>query len=394
MTNKDFFQALEELEVTKKINAQQLIEALENALTSAYKKMYGEAKSAQVKLSPEKHSIKIYSYKTVVEEVENPDKEISLEDAKKIKSSYKVGDLVSQEENTKDFGRIAAQTAKQVVMQKLKEIERQYALEELNQKEDELLTTIVKRIDKNIVYVQIAGSHTEGVMLEQDQIPGEVYHVNDRLKVYVKKIKDTFKGIQIQVSRTSVGFLRRLLEIEIPEIESGDVIVKNIVRDPGNRSKVAIMSAKPHIDALGACVGNHGIRINTIINELNGEKIDLVPYSDDPIEYIANALSPAKVLSIEINESLKSSRAIVPDDKLSLAIGKSGQNVRLAARLTGWKIDVKPLSQTQDNEVKDVEYELTDIDSGSELDTDTFASLEEIDLDTSFDDDNDGVDGE
>ena len=274
-----------------------------------------------------------------------------------------------------------------------KEIERQYALEELNQKEDELLTTIVKRIDKNIVYVQIAGSHTEGVMLEQDQIPGEVYHVNDRLKVYVKKIKDTFKGIQIQVSRTSVGFLRRLLEIEIPEIESGDVIVKNIVRDPGNRSKVAIMSAKPHIDALGACVGNHGIRINTIINELNGEKIDLVPYSDDPIEYIANALSPAKVLSIEINESLKSSRAIVPDDKLSLAIGKSGQNVRLAARLTGWKIDVKPLSQTQNNEVKDVEYELTDIDSSSELDTDTFASLEEIDLDTSFDD-NDNIDGE
>jgi N utilization substance protein A len=393
MTNKDFFQALEELEVTKKINAQQLIEALENALTSAYKKMYGEAKSAQVKLSPEKHSIKIYSYKTVVEEVENPDKEISLEDAKKIKASYKVGDIVSQEENTKDFGRIAAQTAKQVVMQKLKEIERQYALEELNQKEDELLTTIVKRIDKNIVYVQIAGSHTEGVMLEQDQIPGEVYHVNDRLKVYVKKIKDTFKGIQIQVSRTSVGFLRRLLEIEIPEIESGDVIVKNIVRDPGNRSKVAIMSAKPHIDALGACVGNHGIRINTIINELNGEKIDLVPYSDDPIEYIANALSPAKVLSIEINESLKSSRAIVPDDKLSLAIGKSGQNVRLAARLTGWKIDVKPLSQTQNNEVKDVEYELTDIDSSSELDTDTFASLEEIDLDTSFDD-NDNIDGE
>ena len=392
MTNKDFFQALEELEVTKKINAAQLVETLENALTSAYKKMYGEAKSAQVKLSPEKHSIKIYSYKTVVEEVENPDKEMSLVDAKKIKASYKVGDTVMQEENTKDFGRIAAQTAKQVVMQKLKEIERQYALEEINQKEDELLTTIVKRIDKNVVYVQIAGSHTEGVMLEQDQIPGEVYHVNDRLKVYVKKIKDTFKGIQIQVSRTSIGFLRRLLEIEIPEIESGDVVVKNIVRDPGNRSKVAIMSTKPHIDALGACVGNHGIRINTIINELNGEKIDLVPYSDDPIEYIANALSPAKVLSIEINESLKSSRAIVPDEKLSLAIGKSGQNVRLAARLTGWKIDVKPLSETQNSEVKDVEYELTDIESNSDLDT--FASLEEIDLDTTFDAEDDGTDGE
>ncbi len=379
MTNKDFFQALEELEVTKKINAQQLIETLENALTSAYKKMYGEAKSAFVKLVPEKNTIKIYSYKTVVEEVENQDKEISLEDAKKIKASYKIGDTIMQEENTKDFGRIAAQTAKQVVMQKLKEIERQYAIEELNQKEDELLTTIVKRIDKNIVYVQIAGSHTEGVMLEQDQIPGEKYHVNDRIKVYVKKIKDTFKGIQIQVSRTAVGFLRRLMEVEIPEIESGDVVIKNLVRDAGNRSKIAIMSTKPHIDALGACVGNHGVRINTIMNELNGEKIDLVPYSDDPIEYIANALSPAKVISIEINESLKSSRAIVPDDKLSLAIGKSGQNVRLAARLTGWKIDVKPLSETQNNEVKDVEYELSDV-SGDD-DMDSFASLEEIQLD-------------
>lgn len=375
MTNKDFFQALEELEQTKKINAQQLIETLEVALTSAYKKMYGEAKSAQVKLSPEKHSIKIYSYKTVVEEVENQDKEISLEDAKKIKASYKVGDTISQEENTKDFGRIAAQTAKQVVMQKLKEMERQIAVDELSEKEDELLTTIVKRIEQNVVYVQIAGSHTEGVMLEQDQIPGETFHINDRVKVYVKKIKDSFKGVQIQVSRSNVGFLRKLFEIEVPEIESGEVVIKNIARDAGNRSKVAVWASKPHIDALGACVGNRGTRINTIMNEINGEKIDLVPYSEDPLEYIANALSPAKVLSVEINESLKSSRVIVPDDKLSLAIGKMGQNVRLAARLTGWKIDVKPESATKENNnVKEVEYELTDLSE----DEDSFANLEDI----------------
>ncbi len=374
MINKDFFQALEEIETTKKINAQQLIETLEAALTSAYKKMYGEAKSAQVKLVPEKNAIKIYSYKTVVEEVENPDKEISLQDAQQIKSSYKVGDEIMQEENTKDFGRIAAQTAKQVVMQKLKEMERQIAVDELSEKEDELLTTIVKRIEQNVVYVQIAGSHTEGVMLEQDQIPGEKFHINDRIKVYVKKIKDSFKGVQIQVSRSNVGFLRKLFEIEVPEIENGEVVIKNIARDPGNRSKVAIMATKPHIDALGACVGNRGVRINTIMSEINGEKIDLVPYSDDPLEYIANALSPAKVLSVEINESLKSSRVIVPDDKLSLAIGKMGQNVRLAARLTGWKIDVKPESSINNNEVKEVEYELTDLDD----EDDSFASLEDI----------------
>ena len=376
MINKDFFQALEELETTKKINADQLIEALESALTSAYKKMYGEAKSAQVKLIPERNTIKIYSYKTVVEEVENPDKEISLEDAKKIKSSYKIGDTVTQEENTKDFGRIAAQTAKQVVMQKLKEIEKQITLGELSEKEDELLTTVVKRIEQGVVYVQIAGSHTEGVMLEQDQIPGETFHVNDRVKVYVKKIKDSFKGVQIQVSRSNIGFLRKLFEIEVPEIETGEVVIKNIARDPGNRSKVAIMATKPHIDALGACVGNRGVRINTIMNEINGEKIDLVPYSEDPLEYIANALSPAKVISVEINESLKSSRVIVPDDKLSLAIGKGGQNVRLAARLTGWKIDVKPESSVKsDSDVKEVEYELTDLGD----DEDSFATLEDID---------------
>lgn len=377
MTNKDFFQALEELETTKKINSDQLIETLETALTSAYKKMYGEAKSAQVKLNKEKSTIKIYSYKTVVEEVEDSDKEISLEDAKKIKSTYKVGDVVAQEENTKDFGRIAAQTAKQVVMQKLKEMERQIAIDELSEKEDELLTTIVKRIEQGVVYVQIAGSHTEGVMLETDQIPGEVFHVNDRVKVYVKKIKDSFRGVQIQVSRSNVGFLRKLFEIEVPEIENGEVVIKNIARDPGNRSKVAIMATKPHIDALGACVGNRGQRINTIMSEINGEKIDLVPYSEDPLEYIANALSPAKVLSVEINESLKSSRVIVPDDKLSLAIGKGGQNVRLAARLTGWKIDVKPQSSVEENnEVKDVEYELTDLGED-----DNFANLEDINED-------------
>ena len=381
MINKDFFLALEELEQQKKINKEQFIETLETALTSAYKKMYGEAKNALVKLTPEKNTIKIYSYKRVVENVEDEDKEISLEDARKVKKSYQIGDSVVEEESTKDFGRIAAQTAKQVVMQKLKELEKQIAISELSEKEDELLTTVVKRIDNGVVYVQIAGSHSEGVMLESDQIPGEKFREGDRIKVYVKKIKDSFRGPQIQVSRSNIGFVRKLFELEIPEVESGEVIIKNIARDPGNRTKVAIYSEKPNVDAVGACVGNRGIRINTIVSELNGEKIDLVLYSEDPLEYIARALSPAQIISVETNDSLKASRVIVPNDKLSLAIGKNGQNVRLAARLTGWKIDVKPESEvSKDDAPTEVEYELTNImDEPIDDDFNSFDDLEEID---------------
>lgn len=374
MINKDFFQALEDLEVEKKIDKDTFIATLETALASAYKKMYGEAKSAMVKLNPEKATIKIYSYKTVVEEVEDPDKEISLADAKLIKKSHKIGDVVMAEESTKDFGRIAAQTAKQVVMQKIKEMERQRTLSELSEKEDELLTTIVKRIDNGTIYVQLSNTHTEGVMLPSDQIPGEKINVGDRLKVYVKKIKDSFKGTQIQVTRSNVGFVRKLFELEVPEVASGDVKIKNIARDPGNRAKVAVYTEKPNIDAIGTCVGFHGQRIDTITAEINGEKIDLIEYSDDPLEYIAKALSPATVISVETNESLHSSRVIVPDDKLSLAIGKNGQNVRLAARLTGWKIEVKPQSSVVNSDIKEPEYELTELN-----DEDAFEGLEDID---------------
>ncbi len=385
MINKDFFQALEDLESEKKINKEAFITTLESALTSAYKKMYGEAKSAMVKLNPEKATIKIYSYKTVVDEVHDPDKEISLAEARLIKKSYKVGDIVTTEESTKDFGRIAAQTAKQVVMQKLKEMERQMALSELSEKEDELLTTIVKRIDNGTVYVQISNTNTEGVMLPSDQIPGEKFNVGDRVKVYVKKIKDSFKGTQIQVTRSNIGFVRKLFELEIPEVASGEIVIKNIARDPGNRTKVALYTDRPNLDPIGTCVGFHGQRIDTITAELNGEKIDLIEYSEDPLEYIAKALSPAKVISVETNESLHSSRVIVPDDKLSLAIGKNGQNVRLAARLTGWKIEVKPESSIVAPEVKEPEYELTELN-----DEDAFqglSDLEDLEEITPLDDD-------
>ena len=387
MVNKDFFQALDELETQKRINKEQFIETLETALTSAYKKMYGEAKSAMVKLNSEKCTIKIYSYKTVVDQVVDSDKEISLEDARNIKKSYQIGDSVAQEESTKDFGRIAAQTAKQVVMQRLKEMERQAAVSELSEKEDELLTTVVKRIDNGTAFVAIAGSHTEGILFENDQIPGEKLNVGDRIKVYVRKIQDSFKGPQIQVTRTNLGFVRKLFELEIPEIQTGDVVIKNISREPGSRTKIALQSQKPGLDPIGACVGNRGIRINTISSEMNNEKIDLILYSDDSLEYIARALSPAKVISVETNDSLKVSQVIVPDDKLSLAIGKNGQNVRLAAKLTGWKIDVKAESSVEGSagKVKDVDFELSELsedDNNQEelepINFDEFSSLEDI----------------
>ncbi len=386
MVNKDFFKALDDLETEKKIDKETFITTLETALTSAYKKMYGEAKSAMVKLYPERNTIKIYSYKTVVAEVEDFDKEIALADARQLKKSYKVGDIIAVEETTKDFGRIAAQTAKQVVMQKLREMERQTAITELSEKEDELLTTIVKRVDGENVYVQIAGTNTEGVMMKSDQIPGDKFNVGDRVKVYVKRIKDSFKGPQIQVSRSNIGFVRKLFELEVPEIASGEVKIKNIARDAGNRAKVAVFTEKQNVDPVGACVGNRGTRINTIVNELNGEKVDLVEFSEDPLEYIARALSPAKVLSVETNDSLNMSQVIVPDDKLSLAIGKGGQNVRLAARLTGWKIDVKPesyLKPASSEGETETEYELTEL--SDETSFDSMNDLEELEpIDNEF----------
>ena len=341
MINKDFFAALEDLEREKKINKEFFIEALESALTSAYKKNFGEAKSASVRLNPEKNSIKVYSYKTIVDEVVDPDKELSLEEAKKIKKSYSVGDIIAEEVTPKEFGRIAAQIAKQVVMQRLREAEHQVAMNELSEKQNELVTCVVRRIEAGVVYVEIPGSKTEGVMNEGDQIPGENYQTGDRIKVYVKNIKDSTKSTYVSVSRSNAGFVKRLFELEVPEIKSGEIEVKSISREAGYRTKMAVSCQNPNLDVVGACVGNKGMRINAIVNELNGEKIDIIEYCENPLEYIARALSPAKVITVYALEGNNYARAVVPDDKLSLAIGKNGQNVRLAVKLTGWKIDVK-----------------------------------------------------
>ena len=355
MVNKDFFLALEDLEREKGISPEAFIEALENALVLAYKKNYGEGAGITVKLNEEKATIDVYSTKEVVEEVENQDREISLEDAQAIKKSAKVGDVLTEKIYPKDFGRIAAQTAKQVIMQKLRDAERDIAYEEFTEKENEILVSVVRRIENNNVFVDIGKGQIEGILMPGDQIRGEKYEINDRIKVYVKKVRTTTKGPQIVVSRASAGLVKRLFENEVPDIEQGVVVIKAIARDAGQRTKMAVWTEERGVDPVGACVGNKGSRVNAVVGELGGEKIDIIPWSEDPLEFIARSLSPAKVVMVQANAEEKTARVVVPDDKLSLAIGKDGQNARLAARLTGWKIDVK--SQTQAKALEEMEEE-------------------------------------
>ena len=341
MTSQEFFLALEELERTKGISKEDFIAALSNALTIAYRKYAVDAGEIEARLDPERKTVRFFSNRTVVEEVNEAEKEISLEDAKLIKKSYSVGDVVSKEINTKDFGRIAAQTAKQVVMQKLREVEHANTVSEFEDREGELMACTIRRIEDGNVYVEIGGNQIEGVLLPREQVPGEKYELNQRLNVYVKRVKNAGRSAQIVVSRTANGLVKRLFENEVPEIKQGIVEIKGIAREPGQRTKIAIYSADPSIDAVGACVGNKGARVNAIVAELGGEKIDIILWSENPLEFIAKSLSPAKVIKVEQLEGENTARAIVPDDKLSLAIGRSGQNARLAVRLTGWKIDVK-----------------------------------------------------
>lgn len=348
MTNKDFFAALEDLEKEKGISREVFLEALENALVSACKKQYaGTVGTVEIKLNPEKGTFDFFTVKTVVEEVTDRENEITLEDAQKIKKSYKLGDKAYEKFVPKDFSRIAAQTAKQVILQKIHETEREAAMSEFSDKEGELLMGVVRKIDAKNVYVEIGKGQIEGLMLPSDQVPGEKYNVNDKIKVFVKRVKSGFRGAQVMVSRSAPGLVRKLFEEEVPEIKQGTVSIKAISREAGARSKIAIFSEDERVDAIGACVGNKGARVNAIVEELKGEKIDIIPWSDNPLEFIAKALSPAQVISVTQLEGEKTAMAVVPDDKLSLAIGKDGQNARLAVRLTGWKIDVKSKSAAE-----------------------------------------------
>ena len=345
MVSKEFFAALEQLCAEKGIDKQDFIATLQSALNSAYKK-YAKCEDAVVeaRLNEEKCSIKFYLIKDIVDIVEDPDKQISLEDARLLKKSYKLGDTYEEEFSTKDFTRVAAQTFKQVVMQKVRIAERTNTINEFEEKENEIQAAIVRKIADGNVYVELSGGALEGVMMPRDQVPGETYNLGDKINVYVKSVRQIGKMTQIVVSRTALGLVKRFFENEVPEIKQGVVLIKGVSRDAGQRTKIAVYSADPNVDASGACIGNKGARVNAVIQNLGGEKIDIVLWSENPLEYIANALAPAKVLKVyEIGEN--AARVIVPDDKLSLAIGKDGQNARLAAKLTGWKIDVKSESK-------------------------------------------------
>ncbi|WIW71900.1 MULTISPECIES: transcription termination factor NusA [Anaerosinus] len=341
--NAEFMQAFEQLGKEKGIASEVLFDAIEAALISAYKRNFGLAQNVRVSLDRITGEIHVFARKNIAEVIEDERLEIQLSEAKKIDSNYEVGDVIEIEVTPKNFGRIAAQTAKQVVVQRIREAERGIIYEEFSNRESDILTGIVQRIEQKNVFIDLGKA--EAILAPSEQIPFEQYKHGDRVKSYIIEVKKTTKGPQILVSRTHPGLLKRLFELEVPEIHDGIVEIKSVAREPGMRSKIAVYSRDEDIDPVGSCVGHKGMRVQTIVDELKGEKIDIVKWNADPVKYIANSLSPAKVLSVEVNEIEKVSKVIVPDYQLSLAIGKEGQNARLAAKLTGWKIDIKSESQ-------------------------------------------------
>ncbi len=350
MVNKEFFEALSDLVKEKGISEAAFIETLGNALASAYKKQFDGGAEIVVNLDAELGTIEFRALRYVVEEVEDKDREISLEEAQELDPNHKVGDVIENVFIPKDFGRIAAQTAKQVILQKLHEAERDNTFSAFSDKEGELMEGVIRKMDERNIYVELGDKKIEGVMPPQDRVPTERYAVGDKLKVFVKKVKNNGKNSQIVVSRAAQGLVKKLFEEQVPEIAQGIVEIKEIAREAGHRTKMAIFSSDARVDAVGACVGNRGARVNAIVEELGGEKIDIILWNEDPLAFIYKALSPATVLSVTAKGE-KSAMAIVPDDKLSLAIGRDGQNARLAARLTGWKIDVKSASSPEAAEI-------------------------------------------
>jgi N utilization substance protein A len=345
MVNAEFMLAFEQLGKEKGIAPEVLFDAIEAALISAYKRNFGSAQNVRVSLDRSTGEIHVYARKNVVETITDSRLEMDLEEARAVDVRYELGDIVEIEVTPKDFGRIAAQTAKQVVVQRIREAERGIIYEEFSNRESDILTGIVQRIEQKNVYIDLGKA--EAILAPSEQIMGEIYRHGDRLKTYINEVKKTTKGPQILVSRTHPGLLKRLFELEVPEIHDGIVEIKSVAREPGLRSKIAVYSRDENVDPVGACVGHKGMRVQAIVNELKGEKIDIVKWNADPAKYIANALSPAKVITVEVNEIEKVSKVVVPDYQLSLAIGKEGQNARLAAKLTGWKIDIKSESQAQ-----------------------------------------------
>lgn len=351
--SSELLDALVILEKEKGISRDVLIEAIEAALVSAYKRNFNQAQNVRVDLNLERGTMRVLARKDVVDEVFDSRLEISLEDARRIDPNYSVEDVVELEVTPKDFGRIAAQTAKQVVTQRVREAERGIIYNEFIDREEDIMNGIVQRVDNRYIYVSLG--KIEALLPASEQMPNEQYKPHDRIKVYITKVERTSKGPQIYVSRTHPGLLKRLFETEVPEIFDGTVEIKSVAREAGDRSKISVHTDTPNVDPVGACVGQKGQRVQVIVNELKGEKIDIVKWSEDPVEFVANALSPSKVLEVLVNKEEKATTVIVPDYQLSLAIGKRGQNARLAAKLTNWKIDIKSETDAREAGIYPVE---------------------------------------
>lgn len=341
--NKEFILALDEITKEKGISKDVIYDALEAALVSSYKKNYGTSQNAIVDINRETGNISVFAEMEVVDEVEDKYKELSLEEAKSIDPKYELGDIYRKEITPSKFGRIAAQTAKQVVIQRIKDAEREVIYNDYVDRENELITGQIQRINRNVIYFDLG--RTEAILPPSEQVEGIVYESGDRLKLYILEVKKTTKGPQIILSRSHPALVKRLFELEVPEIQEGLVEIYSIAREAGSRTKIAVYSNDENIDPLGACVGFKGSRVKTIVDELDDEKIDIVIWDKRIRNFIANALSPSKVVEVVVKEKDKSALVIVPDYQLSLAIGKEGQNARLAAKLTNWKIDIKSESQ-------------------------------------------------
>jgi len=345
--NKEILSALSELEKEKGIRKDVVLEAIKAALETGYKKNFSKATNFSIDIDEENGEYRLFQDKVVSEIVENPNQEITLSEAKSIDSKYEIDDVVKIEiKPKKDFGRIAAQTARQVILQKIREAERESIFSEFYGRESDILTGIVQRESKGNIYVDLG--KIEGIITPGEQIPGEVYNTGDRIKTVIVEVKNSGKGASIMLSRSHPNLVKRLFELEVPEIHDGTIEIFSISREAGSRTKIAVFSHDSNVEPIGSCVGNKGVRVKNIIDEINQEKIDIIIYDKDPEKFIANSLGPAKIVKVTANEKEKSAVAVVPDNQLSLAIGKEGQNVRLAAKLTGWKIDI--ISETQEKE--------------------------------------------
>ena len=355
MSSNELLLATEYLEKEKKIPREVLIDAIEAALITAYKKNYDSARNVRVELNMDEGTFKVIARKNVVEEVNDHRDEVELSTALVKNPAYEVGDIYEEDVTPQDFGRVGAQAAKQAVMQRLRDAEREILYDEFIDKEDDIMTGLIDRVDHRYVYVNLG--RTEAVLSEAERSPNEKYIPNERIKVYVNKVEQTTKGPQIYVSRSHPGLLKRLFEQEVPEIFDGTVIVKSVAREAGDRSKISVYSDNPDIDAVGSCVGSKGARVEAVVEELGGEKIDIVQWDEDPKVFVKNALSPSQVLEVIVDEEEQATIVVVPDYQLSLAIGKRGQNARLAAKLTGWKIDIKSESDAREEGIYPVPEE-------------------------------------